>query len=85
MPADGAQVKVNSMLAHKGFQLRHKAARHRAQQRCRRQQLAAMLPEEPDNPLFLLEIRHIDVEIHQIDSLNCELHMMGDDLGYALC
>jgi hypothetical protein len=44
-----------------------------------------MLPEEPDYPLFVLEIRHIDVKVHPIDSLNCELHMTGDDLGYALC
>jgi hypothetical protein len=36
-----------------------------------------VLPEEPDNPLFVLEIRHIDVEIHPIDSLNCELSHDG--------
>jgi hypothetical protein len=75
----------NSMLVYKSFQLRHKAARHRAHQGCRRQRLAAMLPEEPDNPLFVLEIGHIDVEVHPVDSLNCKLHMTADYLRYILC
>jgi hypothetical protein len=43
-------------------------------QGCRRQRLAAMLPEESDNPLLLLEIRHIDVALDRF--LNCELHMI---------
>src|SRR6266851_10016372 len=44
-----------------------------------------MLAEEPDNPLFVLQPRHIDVEVHPVDPLNCELHMAVDDLGNALC
>jgi hypothetical protein len=44
-----------------------------------------MPPKELDNSLFVLEARHIDVEIHPVDALNCELYMTGEDLGYGLC
>src|SRR5215469_2128171 len=45
----------NAALGYKFFQLRHKPSRHRAHQGSRGQRLAAMLPEESDNPLFVLQ------------------------------
>jgi len=44
-----------------------------------------MLAEEPDNPLFVLQPRHKDVEVHPVNSLNRELHMTADDFGNVLC
>jgi len=44
-----------------------------------------MFPEEPNDPLFVLQAGHKDVEVHPVDPLNRELHMMTDDLRYILC
>jgi hypothetical protein len=44
-----------------------------------------MFPEKPDDPLFVLQAGHKDVEVHPIDPLNRELHMTTDDLGNTLC
>src|SRR5215472_15054695 len=35
--------------------------------------------------LFALQARHIDVEVHPIDPLDRQPHMMLDDLRYTLC
>src|SRR6201988_2481114 len=75
----------NLALGYKVFQLRHEPSRHRAHQRGRRQRLAAMFPGKPDDPLFVLQPRHKDVEVHQVDPLNHEPYMMADDLGHTLC
>src|ERR1700741_4347709 len=44
-----------------------------------------MIAEEPDNPQFVLQAGHVDVEVHPVDSLNGEPHMTVDDFGHTLC
>ena len=73
------------MLGHEAFQRRHEAPAHRAHQGRRRQRLSAMLPEEPHDPLLVLQPRHIDVEVHPVDPFDRKLHMMAEDIGHALC
>ena len=68
-----------------GFQRRHEAAAHRTHQRCRRDRLAPVLAEEPYNPLFGLQPRHIDVEIHPVDALHRQLHMIAENIRHTLC
>src|SRR6266849_4093881 len=73
------------MPRHKVFQRRHKSPGQWAHQSRRWQRLATMFAEESDNPPFILQPRHIDVEVHAIDAVDRQLHMTADDLSHALC
>ena len=73
------------VLRHEAFQLRYKAPADRAHQRRRRQRLPAMSPEELHNSLLGLQPRHIDIQVHPVDPLDRKLHVMVEDIGYALC
>ena len=67
----------NLVPRHEALQRRHEAAAHRVHQRRRRQRLPAMLAEEPHHPLFVLQPRHKDVEVHPVDPLDRQRHMIG--------
>jgi hypothetical protein len=44
-----------------------------------------MVSEEAHNPKLGLQPRHLDVEVHPVDSFDRKLHMIHDDIGDALC
>jgi hypothetical protein len=75
----------NPMLGRKPIQRRHKRSAHRAHQCRRRQRVATMLSEEPRNPLFHLQPRDIDVEVHPVDPFDREPDVIGEDIGHTLC
>jgi hypothetical protein len=70
---------------HKAFQLRHEPPDDRAHQRRRRQRLAAMLAEKSHHTQFALQLRHIHIETHPVDSFDRKLHMLAKNIGNALC
>ncbi len=73
------------VLRREALQLRHEGAAHRLHQRCGRQRLPAMLAEEPHDPHLVLQPRYEHVEVHAVDPLDRQLHMMAQDIGHALC
>src|SRR5260370_19828038 len=44
-----------------------------------------MLAEKPHNPQFVLQFRHVHIEVHAVDPLNRKLHVMAQDIGNTLC
>ncbi len=51
-------------------------------QRCRRGDRQPQLPLQiADQPRRELQSRHIDVQIHPVDALHLEAHMLGQDIG----
>ena len=72
-------------LSREALQLCYEGTAHRLHQRRRRQRLPAMLAKESHDPHLVLQPRHEHVEIHAVDPLDRKLHMMTEDIGYALC
>ena len=53
-------------------------------QRCRRSDRQPQLPVDvADEPGRVLQLRHVDVEVHPVDALHLEDHVLGDDLGHG--
>jgi hypothetical protein len=45
----------------------------------------AMLTEELNNLILVLQPRHIDIEVHPVDALDRNLDMIAYDLGDTWC
>jgi hypothetical protein len=68
----------------KVFERRHKAAGHRTHQCRRRHRLTAVIAKETVDAMLVLQARHIDIQVHPVDSLDRQPHMTLDDLGNAM-
>ena len=44
-----------------------------------------MHPEKLNNTVLTLQLRHVHVQIHPVDSLHFERYVFGQNLGHALC
>jgi len=67
------------------IQRRDKPPAHRVHQSGRGQRLPAMRTEEAHCPIRALQGRHIEVEIHSVDPLDRQPHVIAEDIGHALC
>ena len=53
------------------------------QRRGRGDRQAQLLVDEPDQPGLVLQPGHVGVEIHPVDALHLEQHMLIEDIGDA--
>ena len=49
----------------------------------RRPRVAAVLAEEVHHAAYMLELRHIHVEVHPVDALDFQRDVLAQDLGDA--
>jgi hypothetical protein len=50
-----------------------------------RECVALVEPEERYNPERMLKLWNIDIEVHPVDTLDFERHVLAQDLSYAAC
>lgn len=55
---------------------------HRVHQRPRRERHAPMSLEEPNHPRGVHQARLVQVEIHPVDALQLENHVLAENLGH---
>ena len=73
------------MLRRVAFQLGNEVPAHRAHHRGGWHRQSTMLAEKPHYSLFMLQLGHVDVEVHPVDPLDRQFNVMAEDIGHALC
>jgi hypothetical protein len=58
---------------------------HRIHERGRCHRLAAMQPEKTDHARHVLQLRLENVQVHAIDALDLQGHVIAHDIGDAAC
>jgi hypothetical protein len=74
-----------------GHSLIHRKPAHRgaervgdlAQRRGRGDRQAALPIDVPDDPGWVLQLRHVDVEVHPVDALDLEDRVFSEDIGHG--
>src|SRR3982751_1210537 len=74
----------NLLLYGKSLHACHEAPGHGIHQRRRGKGMTAMAPEELHDSGFALQRRHVHIEVHPVDALQFERHVLVQDFGYAL-
>jgi hypothetical protein len=73
------------MASRKTIQLGDEPALHRSHQRRRRQRLPAVFAKRVHRPEGALQPRDINIQIHPVDRLYRQPHMIGDNRRDILC
>jgi hypothetical protein len=66
-----------------GVDLRHERLGHRVHQRDGGVLVAAVTDEEPRDPAAVGQPRHPHVQVHPVDGLHLEQHVLAQDVGDA--
>ena len=84
-PAVAAAEKTQPMAGRKTIQFGDEPAAHRSHQRRGRQRLPTVFAEEVHRPQGALQPRDINVQIHPVDRLDRQPHMIAEDRRDILC
>src|SRR5580658_62827 len=74
----------NLLLFREMLHRRHEGFGHGVHQGRRGEFVAAVTAEKLGDSAFALQHRHVDIEIHPVDALQLESHMVIEDIGDAL-
>jgi hypothetical protein len=73
----------HALVAGKAAHRRTEAITDRRQRRGRGDRQPQLAVHEPHQPRLVPQLRHVDVEVHPIDALHLEQHMIVEDISHA--
>ena len=73
----------NTLLAGEAAHRRTEAIADRRQRRGRGDRQPQPAVHKPHQPRRVLQLRHIDIEVHPIDALRLKTHMLGQDISHS--
>ena len=71
----------HAVLRHEDLDRRDEGLADRIHQRRGGERVATMRAEEVRHPALVLQLRHVDVEVHPVDALDLERRVLGEDLA----
>ncbi len=46
--------------------------------------MTRVMAEQPDYPLVMLPLQHMDVQVHPVDALDIQLHFRAQHIGHRM-
>ena len=75
--------EIDTLIGYEPVDVGYEALRDRVHQRGRHEREPAVALEEPDHPELVLKPRLVDVEVHPVDALHLEAHMVFENIGHS--
>ena len=77
--------QIDTLVDDELIDVANKSFRHRRDRRGRGKTLAPMNPQVADNSTNRLQMRDVDVQVHPVDRLDLQHHMVTQDIRHRSC